>query len=240
MIQATDSKLYKPGVNYYKQHDFISNSTFGAFKDWLNNAPKLNLENAFAFGNLVDALMTESHLVDRAARSVMLADGDMAYFTPEQMKQADGMIAAAYADPMAAPLLKQMDYQYEQYVDSFEFEYHGNVFTLPIRIKMDGHAGKIKTGIDIKTTSCTTRKGFIDSLYDLHYDRQSALYMDVSGCDKFWFIGLGKIPDRRGKYSVFIYAFKRGDEFYRVGKAKYSLWAYLYNAFIYNLDLSLF
>lgn len=238
MINASQSKHYIPGLNYYKQTQFVSNSEIGKFMNWLQGKYGISYASA-SFGNLLDALMTEEELVSHENRTVCMADGVYAEFSEEDFSRAMLMRETAYKDPTISLIMKNMDFQYEKYIDCFEIEHSGRTFSLPFRIKMDGNARRIRTGMDLKSTIATTQKQFEESILHFNYDRQSSVYMDVEELDRFWFVGVGKKPLKNGTHPVFKKAVKRGDEFYQAGRAKYQYWCDLYDALIHNLNINL-
>src|SRR4051812_13765707 len=115
------------GFNYYKDlPEFISNSTLGDFAAVLNgnNDKPTYLQDIYDFGNLVDAMITERDKLDFKRYCLNEeSSGQEIIFTPYDWRRAEGMSAAALADPILRMVLKGATYQYIVAKRSFEYEY---------------------------------------------------------------------------------------------------------------------
>jgi hypothetical protein len=197
-------------MNYYAQTQYISNSNLTELKKMLFNIPDPPRQ-AYSFGSLVDAMLTEPELVDYQEKTLLDSFDNEIRFEPEEWHTAIAMVQKLKANPMIKLLLSQGDSQCIKMLDNFE------PYGVPVRCKLDFHVPKMKLGADLKTTTCKTQTQFYNSLATFDYDRQGAWYMDIMGLDKFSFIGISK----HKPYDIFTYSCVRGDEFYLRGKAKY-------------------
>jgi hypothetical protein len=221
-------------MNYYDEIDYVSNSDLGELKKLLNCEVDrcTNLKEIFAFGNLVDALISEPELVNEEAQTVVDAHGEVLSFTQAQWDQAQRMKRAAHNHPFVKLLVDHMEFQAVAKVEKFEIDCEYAKFTIPARGKADGIARAIKTGMDLKTTACTTVKSFLDSIALFDYDRQAAWYMDLFKLDRFIFVGISKKQNRQGHHEILLHAVERNDEMYKSGLAKYQKLAFQYKTLI--------
>lgn len=216
-------------MNYYARPQ-VSNSDLGNLKAEMYGLQKPdNIQEIYDFGNLVDAMLTEPNLIDYSNQSIWLHN-DWQKVDDVKWKLANKMVQSMLKDPFISLVVKKMKGQYEFY-KRLDLEYEGFEFSINARAKYDGIAKPLKTGLDYKTTACTTDKAFIQSLDHFDYDRQCAWYMDIAGLDRFWFIGISK-----KNMKVFKYAVSRDDEFYIKGKQKYLRLAYLWNIYFENFN----
>jgi len=233
LLNMEPSKTNLPTMNYYDIPDYASNSDLGELDRLLNGGHEFggDKKTIFAFGNLVDALISEPELVNHENQTVKDAHGEVLTFTQVEWDKAQRMRKAALDHPFVKLLVGCMEFQVVAINPKFEIDCEYAKFTIPARGKADGIAKAIKTGMDLKTTACTNLKAFIDSLMLFDYDRQSAWYMDLFGLDRFIFVGIGKTQNRKGQHEIFIHAVERGDEMYKSGLAKYQKLAFMYKTF---------
>lgn len=197
---------------YYDRPE-VSNSTLGELeKYWLPQSFIIDLEAAYRFGSLLDAMITEDHLVDYFKRTVM---GEA--FTKEEFQKAMDMRRVFFNDPFCKSLAAQCEMQKVTIKKNFPIEYGSFSFALDMRCKWDFFAPKIDLSSDLKTTACTSQKQFEESIKHYSYDRQAALYMDLENKSNFIFIGISKVAPHK----IFKVPVKRGGEIYNSGKAKY-------------------
>jgi len=88
-------------------------------------------------------------------------------------------------------------------------------------------------GLDFKTLGVSSYNQFVTAIYRFDYDRQAAFYMDLSGIDRFWIVGISKVNAK-----IFKIAIKRGDYLYRSGRGKVDHWAHKYYTLKYNQNQS--
>lgn len=219
-------------MDYYKL-PFVSNSELTELHNEMYGISKPeNIAYIFGMGNLVDAMITEQHKVDYQNLTVKGVE-DVA-FTLNDFERAEKMKEVFWSDPALSDLFPQMRYQYVYVRNSFEINHDGFVFTLPVKIKLDGIIRNV-LGADIKTTSATSYRAFIAALKNFHVDRQVAWYMDIAKLDKFILIGVSKKLNKYKKPELFKFAVQRGDEFYNSGKDKYQYLAFMYNTLVHQI-----
>lgn len=211
-------------VDYYNL-PFVSNSDLGSLRKEIYGIVEIeNLDFHYAFGSLVDAMLTEPQYIIDAAR----ADYD---FTSEHLSMADKMVEYCLKDPLIPLMLKKAIGQYV-YIRTMDFEHEGFEFKMKCRCKFDLLAKSMKMGLDFKTLNVETYNAFIASIDHFDYDRQAAYYMDLARLERFWIIGISK-----KNAEIFKLAITRGDKYYNSGRNKYMYWASRYHDMIYNLNI---
>jgi len=209
---------------YYSRPE-VSNSDLSELeKYWQPRELVYDLEQAYRFGSLIDAMITENHNVNYFKFT------HAGYtFNKDEFAVAEAMKKAFWRDPFCSMLATHSDMQKVSVKDRFEISYDGLLFYLSVRCKWDLNAMiKLKMTGDIKSTTCTTQKQFEEAIRHFNYDRQRAWYMDIGGSDNDMLIGLSKVYP----YRVFKVPVKRGGDIYNSGKAKYQdiafKWWYLF------------
>lgn len=202
----------------YFQRSEVSNSDLSELNKYLMNKEQLyDIEQAYRFGNLIDAMITEPHRCDHLNFRV-----DEEQFNFHEWGTAKKMLQAFRADPFCMNLLSQSTGQNvkDKYMP---MEYEGFNFVLPVRCKYDLWMELMKWGSDIKSTAATTQKQFEAAIQYFDYDRQRAFYMDISGADKDMLIGISKI-----NFKIFKVPITRESDLYKKGREKYLDLAFKY------------
>lgn len=203
---------------YYSRPE-VSNSDLGALeKYWLPQQLVLDLEAAFRFGSLLDAMITEPDQVNYFNYTV----GGI-QFSKEEFAKAVDMKKVFFADPFCKSLAAQCEMQKVSVKPDFKIDCKGFSFRIAVRAKWDFFAPKIDLSGDLKTTSCTSQKQFEESIFHYNYDRQAAFYMDIENKSNFIFIGISKVNMKIFKVPV-----KRGDKIFTSGQDKYRELAFKY------------
>jgi len=199
-------------VDPYYSRPEVSNSELGSIdKYWAPQTYVIDLENAFRFGSLLDAMITEPEMVDYYKLTV-----GGTQFSKQEFDMAIDMKKVFFADPFCRALAGQCAMQYVSIRHGFQITYEGLTFLMDMRAKWDFFAPKIDLSGDLKTTASTTQKQFEESIFHYNYDRQAALYMDLENKSNFMFIGISK-----KNLKIFKVPVKRGGSIYNSGKAKY-------------------
>jgi len=208
--------------NYYDITSHISNSTLTSF-DMLMNGRSFgdNMQPIFDFGNLIDGMLTEKEKLNFITHEMKSENGRVVQFSESDWQKACNMKKDGLKNEMLKMMVEHFDTQSIIMIDRFPISGMGYDIVLPVRCKFDFLKQDWKMGGDLKSTACTTIKAFIMSLFHLNYDRQAAWYMDLANLDKFVFVGISKIPNKKGIHEVFTHAIMRGDEMYESGKQKY-------------------
>ncbi len=205
-------------VDTYYSRAEVSNSDLSALESYFMNREHLyDLQAAYRFGNLIDAMITEPARVDHLNLRV-----DYEQFTIAEWSTAKKMLNAFREDPFCMQLLKLSEGQ-NVVVKDMILDYEGFEFQLPARCKFDLLAKALRMGADIKSTTCTTTQQFVNSITHFNYDKQGAFYMDMAEIDKHMIIGISK-----SNYKIFKVPIVRGDELYNSGREKYLEWAFKY------------
>lgn len=201
----------------------VSNSDLSELKKLLYPTKAIgDIESAYRFGTLVDAIITEPGKVDYFNRTVAGVDHVYAESDFETAKQ---MKVVAYAHPSVSHYLKTACFQ-KVMTRELSITHDGNDFTLPVRCKWDLWFSDNQFGGwggDLKSTAATTLKGFKDSIEYFDYDRQRAWYMDIAGAKRDVLIGISKV-----NFEVFVVPISANERLYKQGKEKYQELAWKY------------
>jgi hypothetical protein len=210
---------------YYSRPE-VSNSMLTSLKHQLYGRPAIDTTEAFRFGKLVDALLTEPAKIDFNRRRI---DGE--HYDASDFERAGKLVDAFKNHPTGASLLKYAEMQRVTIREQQPLEYNGFKFELPMRCKWDFFAAEtLGITADLKTTPCKTEAEFRETIEFFDYDRQAALYMDLEKIDRFLLIGVSKTNHR-----VFIVPVGRGSALYESGREKYSELAFHYYTMIHLL-----
>ena len=205
--------------SYYDRTE-ISNSDLSAL--WKYFHPDVNYydpTNAYRFGNLIDAMITEVSKLNYFNRTVSDYEEP---FSIEDWQNAEAMRKAFTQDPMCVQLLLMSECQ-KIFSGIVKLKYGSVRFELSMRCKFDLWMPLLNWGGDIKSTTATTQKQFEDACYHFDYDRQRAVYMTLSGAEKDIIIGISKV-----NHQIFKIPIARGDAFYTSGMEKFTDIAFKY------------
>jgi len=167
--------------------------------------------NAYKFGTLIDAIITEPETVDYYKRT---CHGEQ--YTVEEFEQAKKMRDAFRRDPIAKQLLPLCDFQ-KICIGPVSLKYETIEFELYMRCKYDLWMRSLNYGGDIKSTTATTQAQFEAACKYFHYDQQRAVYMTQSGAKHDVLIGISKV-----NFKVFKLFINKGDAFYNSGMEKFT------------------
>lgn len=215
---------------YYSRGE-VSNSDLSALaKYWMPGDLVYDIEIAYRFGTLVDAMITEQ---DKINYYKLTCAGEV--YSRKEFDLAEGMAKSFWNDPLCALLAKNSEMQKVSTEPKFRIEYNGYVFYVSARCKWDLYA-KHTLGItgDIKSTTATTEKQFIAACAHFQYFRQRAWYMDIENVEKDMLIGISKVNKK-----VFKVPIVRGGEFYQIGKEQYQELAFKHWYLFGNIDYSM-
>jgi hypothetical protein len=153
------------------------------------------LQSAYAFGSLVDALIFEPEKVD---------------VLHPKIEQGRRMKEAFLSNKLCAKFIRMKECQPQH-------EYYKMYQGEPFKAKLDAVIKNLKTGLEFKTTACSSQSSFRKTAFEeLDYDRQIAIYMDIANLDIMLLAAVSKTP----KPKVFTIVVERGDEVYLSGKNK--------------------
>lgn len=196
--------------SYYSRKE-VSNSDLSWLKKQLYPTYMPDPTEAYKFGNLIDAMLTEPERVDFLQRT---CDGEK--FTIEDFEKAVNMKRAFMRDETAKTLIEKADTQ-KVMAARMKLNFGGIEFELNTRCKWDIWRRDLNFGGDIKSTAATTQKQFEDAVRYFDYDRQRAWYMDIAGSKQDILIAISK-----ENYRVFKVYINRESALYKEGKAKYN------------------
>lgn len=202
----------------------VSNSDLSWLqKYWMSGDLVYDIEQAYRFGHLLDAMITENHKVNYFK---LTCNGEQ--YTKKEFELAEKMKAAFWKDQFCRILAEHSEMQKILIVPRFKITHGIFSFHLDVRCKFDLYAkDRLKITGDIKSTTAVTQKQFIAACEHFQYFRQRAWYMDLAGVDKDMLIGISKV-----NHQVFKVPITRGDRLYNIGKAQYEelawKWHYLF------------
>ncbi len=200
-------------MNYFDRPE-VSNSNLTKFKEELSTTFRPEPFEAYAFGTLIDAMITEPDRVDIWRK---LIDGLPLYGERTEKSDKDFDIAKKMyheftMNKTAMAIIKNADFQ-KVSIKRRSFNYAGIDFELDCRCKWDffGHISG-----DIKSTVATTDKQFRAACLHFDYPRSRAWYMDLEDRDKDMIIGISK-----KNLKIFFVPIVKGDALYEIGRKQY-------------------
>lgn len=209
---------------YYSRNE-VSNSDLSALQEMLHPKPQFgNKEYAYAFGTLLDFMITEPHKVDLFKLKVEGQYADFR-FTTDDFELAKAMKRSYYKDPFCKMISDAADFQSISIRHNWPIKYNGFEFILSqgVRAKWDLLVKAWKMGGDIKSTACSTQKEFEAACEHFGYYRSRSWYMDIEGTNKDMLIGISKVNQQ-----IFKIPINRGDKLYNHGKAQYEELSFKY------------
>ena len=218
-------KKYRPrfepvpeGIDYFDLPQ-VSNSDLSSLHYETSKIERIgNIEKAYEFGTLVDAVITEHDRINVIKRQI---DGKP--INAIDFERVTRMREAFFRDEEARTLLKYSDCQ-KVMIRNVPLAYRGVSFVLPMRCKWDMWIDHMWFGGDLKSTMATSQQQFEAACQHFDYDRQRAFYMTIAGSDQDFLIGVSKI-----NFKVFKMYIKRGDRFFNSGMSKMLRLAFKYH-----------
>jgi len=202
---------------YYFRHE-VSNSDLSWLKNQLYPRVMPDTTNAFRFGNLIDAMITELHRVDFYKKTLDGEQCDIAEFErAEAMKKAflqDNFCQLIYTNAAGQKVMTRR----------LQMNFRGIEFYLNARCKWDLWRTDWGWGGDIKSTTAETQRQFEDAARYFDYDRQRYYYMRISKAERDVLIGISK-----KNFKVFKIFINRNTSFYKDGERKCSELAFKWN-----------
>lgn len=207
---------------YYSRPEVSNSDLSWLAKYWMPQQRIIDLEQAYAFGSLIDAMITEPTKLDFFK---LTCDGYQ--HTAEDFERAKEMKRAFYADHFCKSMVEKCSFQRVTVKKNFPIEYNGFHFSLDARCKWDLFCEHIDLGGDIKSTTATSQKQCEEVVRYFDYDRSRAWYMDLENRSNDILIFISKV-----NYKVFKIPVKRDGSIYKEGKQKYQelafKWWYLF------------
>lgn len=194
--------------SYYDRPE-VSNSDLSWLKRQLYPIEMPDPTEAYKFGTLIDCMLTEPHKVNY---SLLTCAGEQ--YKPEDFEIADRMRKAFLKDDFCRKMLENATPQ-KVMIKRQDFETNGVSYSLPVRCKWDLWMETFGWGGDIKSTTATTHKQFVDAIYYFDYDRQRAFYMTIAESKQDILIGISK-----KNFKVFKVPIKRDDTLFKSGMNK--------------------
>lgn len=181
----------------YFRSEYVSNSDLKELRHRVD--PKFedpaNLQDIFDFGNLVENVIFQPHLVDWNHKDIELAKN---------------MATTFRADNICRQLLLVDDFRRQH-----EW-YRSSRFGVKARCKMDGDSKKLGMIVEFKGLSIDNEDAFENAISRFDYDQGLAWYMDVSGYHRALIVAVSK--KRPGR--IFKRIVDRNHEYYARGVKK--------------------
>lgn len=189
----------------------VSNSDLHDLHRMLYGGNDRDPTDAYRFGTLIDAMVTEPEVVDFFKRT---CHGEQ--YTAEEFRIGIKMRDAFRKDKIAAQIIPLCTFQ-QVFNGPVKLKYGNSEFSIPMRCKYDLWMPSLGYGGDIKSTTATTQKQFEEACRFFDYDQQRAVYMSQSGAKHDVLIGISKV-----NYKVFKLFINRGDAFFNSGMQKFT------------------
>lgn len=190
---------------YYSRPE-VSNSDLSWLKNQLFPRDVPDPTKAYAFGSLIDAIITEPEGVDYYNHTL----NDYQY-TKEDFETAIQMKQAFFKDPLCRQIAENATGQ-QIMIERKAFNYEGFDFNLNTRCKWDFWMKVWGWGADLKSTVAETQSQFEDACRFFDYDRQRAFYMNIADSPRDMLIGISK-----KNFKVFKLPITRDCSFYKDG-----------------------
>ncbi|CAB4218487.1 Putative exodeoxyribonuclease 8, PDDEXK-like domain containing protein [uncultured Caudovirales phage] len=213
--------------SYYLRPEVSNSDLTELWKLFLPYQHVIDLTQAYRFGNLVDAMLTETHRVDHLRLRV-----DDEQFTKEEWALAYNMVKAFRADDFCNLMLKQSSGQ-NVCRKTLDITYEDIPFSLIARCKFDLMNLPAKIGGEIKTTVATSQEQFEKLIEHFDYDRAGSWYIDIAEITRYIIIGISKKPPHK-IFKVFV---KPGDPLYLQGKEKYQKLSFKWFSLMEGIEL---
>jgi len=198
----------------------VSNSDLG----WLQSQlyPKdriIDPTQAYADGNLLDAMLTEQHKIDYFKRT-----REGVVYKKSTFDNTVKMKKSFFRDEFCRNIIEHSNSQKISIVHDKLYQWNGVEFVLNVRCKWDIWRDDWGWGGDIKSTTAKTQSEFEAAARHFKYTRQRAWYMDIEGAERDVLIGISK-----ANHKVFKIFITKDSEFYQTGKQEYLELAYKWN-----------
>ncbi len=195
----------------YFAYPALSNSKMSEIKKGLTgNFDHYDPADAFRFGTLIDAMITEGHRIEWAMK--LLDDEPI---IPDEFAKAKSMRKSFIIDRQCAALLVDNNVEFQKvFIRELEMKHMDVPFRKLCKCKFDFFGG---VSGDIKSTTAKTEKEFIDACYRFDYWRSRAFYMDIAKTDLDVIIGISK-----QNFKIFKLVIKRGDKYHTEGVKQYN------------------
>jgi len=189
----------------------VSNSDLHDLHKFLYGGDDRDPTDAYRFGTLIDALVTEPEAIDFYKRTCHNEQ-----YTAEEFATGIKMRDAFRKDKISSQIIPLCTFQ-QVFNGPVKLKRGNFEFSIPMRCKYDLWMPPLKYGGDIKSTTATTQKQFMAACKFFHYDQQRAVYMTQSGANHDILIGISKV-----NFKVFKLFINRGDTFFNEGMEKFT------------------
>lgn len=202
----------------YFAYPALSNSKLTEVKQEIDGLDSfVNNGNAFFFGSLFDAMITEPYRISERNQTFDGSKVESKLFDDALNKRKIFL-----KDDFCFNIVYNNNSEYQKvFIKDLNITYKGVDFVEKCKCKYDIF-GTI--GCDIKTTAATSYKSFFDACVRFDYFRSRAFYMDLSGHSQDVIIGISKT-----KNEIYKILITRGDDRYNTGKLEYERLAFSYH-----------
>lgn len=210
------------GDSYFQRSE-VSNSDLSWLKEKMLSPSELkDYRDAYRIGNLIDAMITENHKVDYLKRTWTKES-----YTEEEFEMCKAMKRSFMKDEFCKQFHSLCRGQVV-FINNVKLSFEDYIFELVMRCKFDLWADFSGYGADVKSTTATTQRQFVEAIRYFDYDRQRVTYMKISGAKQDMLIGISKKNHKVFKVPITI-----GSDLWKSGSEKLSdlgfKWWYLFD-----------
>lgn len=208
-------------TNYFN-HPYCSNSALSKMGREMGLLPHINadVKEAYRFGTLFDAVVTEPHNVDLLHQRIIGTDY---YFSQQEYVDARKMKDVLRANTLFGHFSSCKPIaQHEVYKDNVRFSHEGMNFYLNMRGKLDWLLDGMMVA-DLKSTAATSQRAFEASFEQFGYDRQMVLYCNLTDVNNAVVFAVSK-----ANFKVFTVQMQRGDKRWKRGEEELNMLAFKY------------
>ena len=212
---------------YYNRPEVSNSDLVELKKHFMPRMQIGDIQAAYRFGTLVDAIITEPEKLDFFNRTI-----DDYSYSAEEIEIANLMKRAYLKDEYCRSSHRLAVFQ-KVFAHPVQLEHEGFEFSLAMRCKFDRWFPAIGAGDDLKSTACTTQKQFEEAIRYFDYDQQRAVYMTLSGSKRDMLIGISK-----ENFKIFKVPITRDSELFKTGMQKFQDNAFKYWTLFGDLKLT--
>lgn len=175
----------------------VSASKLIRFKKWLNGIPETESDNKeIRIGNLIDALITKPKDINLFKREYL---GQKIQNDEWDLIMNMHKSYISFIKTMRIDLILETAENQKQFLENKIFTEQNLEIHVPLKCIYDKFSFEACMGFDIKITTATTKKAFVNGLKFMDQDQSRYLYTQTSGLKSDIIIGISKIKP----YNIF-------------------------------------
>lgn len=173
----------------------VSASKLIRFKKWLNGVEETESDNKeIRIGNLIDALITKPNDINMFTRKYLGQP-----FSNDEYDLICAMHKSylKFIKGMRIDMILEGAENQKQFIEKKVFKEQNLEIHVPLKCIYDKFSFEACMGFDIKTTTATTHKAFVNGLKFMDQDQSRYLYTQTSGLKSDIIIGISKIKPHK-------------------------------------------